>query len=311
MVGNVFASRNQPTVLKQSINNYNDFMMNNKNNRIAKQLEKLQESFRDIAFTFQIIHGILLEKESVRADVGEVSEDGLEGCVASPGNSFNTPTKRPFWQGTFYKGILPDADKKIVSEKQEWVDIHTNKPHTVNTVKSFAKADAAGKVKAQKKQQWAQTSHSTPEPHTVTKITDQQWERFKNMFRSGKSSISWVGMKVNEVSLTNEINFICETFPGNLYKVVTGPDKGVIIRSNGYGKVAFDGRYTGFYKSSSSSNNKSTRVAVVSCDQDGRDYANRVIRPELMDGEEIFYKHRRPKECRYAQRFTHCDIYIR
>ncbi len=87
------------------------------------------------------------------------------------------------------------------------------------------------------------------------------------------------------------------------YKIVSGLDKGAVIAVNKRtNKVTRDGRYTG------NSLRKHTEfVAVVSNDQDGKDYVNG-IRKAVFNKRKI-YRVYKPKG--WAGKFRYCNIYFK
>ena len=88
------------------------------------------------------------------------------------------------------------------------------------------------------------------------------------------------------------------------YKIRFGVSRGCVIQVNDKtSEKVKDGRYNGISIRTSSF----TYVATVTCDADGKDYVNRVLRPLLTKNQKIVRMYR-PKG--HAGHFTHCDVYV-
>lgn len=90
------------------------------------------------------------------------------------------------------------------------------------------------------------------------------------------------------------------------WKVTQGKDKGAVLKTSSNSlKVTFDGRFRG----TQLKKHYSSHLAIVSCDKDGKDYVNRVIRQwyKSQNQDVTIRRMYRPKG--HAGKFTHCDIY--
>lgn len=110
---------------------------------------------------------------------------------------------------------------------------------------------------------------------------------------------------------TDYLKIIHKNYRTTYYKITSGPDKGAVLSVDNKSKTVIeDGRYDGRYKS-----NNATRLAVVSVDQDGKDYVNRVIREKrgILGGKLVRMYRPNPPNWNAINKvrkpITHCAIY--
>jgi hypothetical protein len=254
--------------------------MNTKNQRIAFMLDFMAKEFVGIGNQMDEIRKILLEKESVVAATKWV-QDELP-FRSEPHTIVTTPT------------IAKSTDNKIKLDYEE----SAADRRAVNVKDRLVELNNLAKGIEEKK---------TP---TVT-----QPDKKKDPIHLPSY---YYGVSLSFFSPYTNLLLIRENCNSLYYKIFTGVDKGAVLRFNKKTRRctldgAFDmNRFKFKLMRFNRIKHSFMHIGCVSCDQDGRDYVNNVIRKALnkVPGQRVkIVRMYRPRG--HTGHYSHCDLYLK
>ncbi len=249
--------------------------MNTKNQRIAEKLQWMAASFRNIAVSMEDTIKILLEKDTVVAATVPISKEAQ--LITKAAETAATCLSDNAGRGTWGAALA-------ASNRGDYKEVARIAAESAKSFKENIKAPVRDWKDAMTEEINANNSKVVAEICKKTAVGDT-------------ACYDYICGQITNLTLIRRS-------PGRAryYKIRNGVSKGCVIQVNDKtSKVIKDGRYNGISLKAYS------YVATVTCDQDGKDYVNRVIRPLLTKNQKIVRMYR-PKG--HAGHFTHCDIYV-
>ena len=266
----------------------------NKNQRIAVMLQHISHNFAGISNQMAEIRKIILEPESV-----------TPRTPAQP--EWNPAQSKPQTAGIPKRAEFVSDNRKTVDWKNQIAATYAqHEPHTIIPPTT---SKASGNAVMEYYEKKVEQKLTKPETQAIT---------YDNTITvpepTGRKD--WPNSRTVYTIIHGETGYlkvIHRNYRTTYYKITSGPDKGAVLSVNNKSKkVVEDGRYDGKYKS-----NNANRLAVVSVDQDGKDYVNRVIRQKkgILGGKLVrMYRPNPPNWNSVSQirkPITHCAIYER
>jgi hypothetical protein len=180
--------------------------MNNKNSRIALQIQRIEESLKDLATSFQVIREVLLEKESVPSGPVKMVKGGMEWS-----------TKLNKW----VPAMIPAGSVGSSLHSDSWKEEMTAE---INANNAKLVAQSVGRS----------------EPHTVVHCVPST--AVDNSILGKQNNINCKG---EQFTNTQHYRLIHSNTQVNYYKCITGRDAGTVLKVSKNGKVLEDGRWNG------------------------------------------------------------------